>query len=42
MTSSSERLNKMALSGHPCFTPEWMGIGGVLPDEVRISVVAPV
>ena len=42
MTSSSDRLNKIALSGHPCFTQEWMGMGEILPVEVRTSAVAPV
>ena len=42
MTSSSDKLNRIALSGHPCLTPEWMRMGGVLPVEMRTSVVAPV
>ena len=40
--SSRARLNRIALRGQPCFTPEWIGIGGVLPIGMSTSVVAPV
>ena len=42
MISSRERLNRMALRGQPCLTPECIGMEGVLPIGVRTSVVAPV
>jgi hypothetical protein len=42
MINSTDRLKRIALRGHPCLTPEWMGIEGVLPRGVMTSVVASV
>ncbi len=39
--SSMQRLKRMALRGHPCFTPDRIGMGSVDSVEVRMVVVAP-
>ena len=38
ITSLRVGLKKIALSGHPCLTPEWIGIGGFLSSKMRTSI----